>query len=134
MYSERMLDYFYNPRNVGVIKGADGMGKAVSNKTGDIVKLYIKVENQEVIDAKFQTYGSAGTIALSSVATELVLNKNVEDLLKITSTDITDIVGGMPQDKRYCADIVKEAIDESVYDYRRKLVGEKKPRKKKSKE
>jgi len=133
MYNDKMLEYFYNPKNVGVIKGADGMGKAVCDSTGEIVKLYVKVEDGKVTDAKFQTYGSAGTIALSSVATELVIGKNIEDLVKISEEDLCGVVAGMPADKNYCASIVKEAIDESVADYKRKLVGEKKPRKKKSK-
>lgn len=129
-YSEKVLDHFYNPRNVGVIKGASGMGKVNDSACGDIIRLYVQIENEVVVDAKFQAYGSPATIAVSSVASEIIKDKKLEELLQITKKQIKEELGELPQTKTYAYDLAVEAIYESVLDYERKLKGEKKPRKK----
>ena len=121
MYSEQVLNEFYNPQNVGVIKGASGVGKVGNPACGDIMKVYIMVENGKIVDAKFQTFGCAAAIASSSVATRMIIGKTIEEALKITNQDVIKELGGeMPSSKIHCSILAEEAIRAAVDNYYKK--------------
>ena len=105
MYNQKVLDEFYNPQNVGVIKGASGKGKTVCDKDGEIFKIYISVENGVVVDAQFQTFGCVAAIAATSVATRFLIGKTLEDAKAITVKDILNELGGsVPENKMHCVE------------------------------
>lgn len=117
MYNEKVLDHFRNPRNQGSIENADGAG-AVGNETcGDTMKIYIKVKNDTVDDVKFETLGCAAAISSSSVYTELVKGKTIEEALKITDDDVVRELGGLPEHKLHCSLLAERAFKEAVDDY-----------------
>lgn len=121
MYSEKVIDYFYNPRNVGEIENADGIGE-VGNKTcGDIMKIYLKIEEDIIIDAKFKTFGCGAAIATSSMATELIKGKTIEDALNITNKVVTDALDGLPPSKLHCSLLAEEGIRAAIIDYYKKV-------------
>ena len=121
MYSEQVLNEFFNPQNVGVIKGASGVGKVGNPACGDIMKVYIMVEGDKIVDAKFQTFGCAAAIASSSVATRMVIGKTIEEALKITNQDVIRELGGeMPSAKIHCSILAEEAIRAAVDNYYKK--------------
>lgn len=121
MYSKKVLDIFYDPQNVGVIKGANGVGKVVDDTCGEIVKIYINVENGKVQDAKFQTFGSPAIIASTSVATSLMIGKTLEECNAITSSQILDELGGnLPANKKYVCPLVESVIKNAVSNYHKK--------------
>ncbi|MCD6415534.1 MAG: Fe-S cluster assembly scaffold protein NifU [Planctomycetes bacterium] len=120
-YSEKVMDYFTNPRNIGVIDNADGVGLVGNPVCGDIMKLFIKVEDGRIVDAKFQTFGCAAAIASSSIVTEMVKGKTVEEALEISNRAVTEALGGLPARKRHCSVLAEEALQAAVLDYREKV-------------
>ncbi len=121
MYSQKLLDIFYNPTNYGVIKGANGVGKVVDDTCGEIVKIYISVENEKVIDAQFQTFGSPALISATCVATNLMIGKTLDECNKITSSQILEELGGeLPDNKRYVCPLAESAVKNAVSNYYKK--------------
>ena len=121
MYSEKVLNEFFNPQNVGVIKGASGVGKVGNPSCGDIMKVYIMVEGDRIVDAKFQTFGCAAAIASTSVATRMIIGKTIDEALKITNQDVIRELGGeMPSSKIHCSILAEEAIRAAVDNYYKK--------------
>ena len=120
MYTEKVMEHFMNPRNVGEIENADGTGKYGSPVCGDMMSISIKVENDRIADAKFKTFGCGSAIASSSVATEMMKGKTVEEALAITNDDIIDELGGLPPVKIHCSVLADQAIKAAIYDYARK--------------
>lgn len=121
MYSDRIMEEFLNPKNSGVIKGASSVGKVVSDIGSEIIKFFIKVEDGRITDCKFQTYGGVVAIALSSVATTLMLGKTILGVKRISSTDLVSAVGGeIPEDKKYLVTVVMTAIDKAIDNYENK--------------
>lgn len=120
MYNKKVMEIFQNPQNVGEIKGASGIGTSIDEQCGDIIKLYLQIYKNIVTDAKFKAFGCAGTIACGSVITELVLNKTVEEISKITSDEILKAVGGLPEQKVFSSIVAKVAIDKAILDYNKK--------------
>ena len=120
MYSEKVMDHFMNPRNVGEIEDASGVGEVGNAKCGDIMKIYIKVDDNDVItDVKFKTFGCGAAIATSSRATEMVMGKTVDEALKITKEMVTESLGGLPPVKLHCSVLAEEALHAAIEDYRK---------------
>jgi nitrogen fixation NifU-like protein len=117
MYSEKVMDHFYNPRNVGVIENADGVGKVGNPVCGDMMELFIKVKDEVIDDIKFRTFGCGAAIATSSMVTELVKGKTLEEALKITNQTVAEALGGLPKVKMHCSVLGEEALDAAIYDY-----------------
>lgn len=117
MYSNRIMEEFYNPQNFGVIKGASGVGKVTSDVGSEIIKIFIKVENDKIVDAEFQTFGGVVAIACSSIATTLMIGKSVKDIRKITTNSIVEIAGEIPENKMYIVQAVVSAVYASVDSY-----------------
>lgn len=120
MYSEKVMDHFSNPRNVGEIDNADGIGEVGNARCGDIMRMYIKVEDEIIKDVKFKTFGCGAAIATSSMATELIKGKKIEDALKLTNKSVTDALDGLPPAKMHCSVLAEEAIHAAVDDYKKK--------------
>lgn len=120
MYSEKVIDHFMNPRNVGEIEDAQGVGQVGNAKCGDIMKMYLKIENDIIVDAKFKTFGCGAAIATSSKATELIIGKTVDEALKVTNKAVADSLGGLPPVKMHCSNLAEEAIKAAIEDYRAK--------------
>lgn len=122
MYTEKVMDHFQNPRNVGEIKDADGIGEVGNMKCGDIMKLYLKIDENEVIqDIKFRTFGCGAAIATSSAITEMVIGKTVTEAEKVTNRDVADELGGLPPVKMHCSNLAAEALEAAIEDYRKRL-------------
>ena len=120
VYTEKVMDHFMNPRNVGEIEDASGVGEVGNAKCGDIMKIYIKVDENEVItDVKFKTFGCGAAIATSSRATEMVMGKTVDEALKITNEMVTESLGGLPPVKLHCSVLAEEALHAAIADYRK---------------
>ena len=120
MYSEKVMDHFMNPRNVGEIENASGVGEVGNAKCGDIMKIYIKVDDNDVItDVKFKTFGCGAAIATSSRATEMVMGKTVDEALQITNEMATESLGGLPPVKLHCSVLAEEALHAAIEDYRK---------------
>lgn len=118
MYNDKVLDYFNNPRNMGELENADGVGEVGSPICGDMMKLWIKVDGQGVIrDAKFKTFGCASAIASSSMATEMIIGKHIDEAKKLTNRDIVDALGGLPEHKIHCSVLAADAITRAINDY-----------------
>jgi nitrogen fixation NifU-like protein len=120
MYNEKVIKEFSCPKNVGEIADAEGVGKVGNAKCGDIMKMYLKIENDRVVDAKFQTFGCAAAIATSSVATELIKGKTVEEAMKITNKQVIAELEELPPQKIHCSVLAEEAIKAAIEDYRKK--------------
>lgn len=120
-YTEKVMDYFLNPRNMGEIPDANGVGEVGNPRCGDIMKMYLKIENGVVVDAKFKTFGCAAAIATSSVATELIIGKKIEDALKITNKDVIEFLGGLPVPKIHCSLLAEQSIKSAIEDYYERL-------------
>jgi len=116
-YSEKVMDHFANPRNVGVIENADGVGKVGNSVCGDIMNLYLRVENDIITDAKFKTFGCGAAIATSSMVTELVKGKTVTEALKISNRAVAEALGGLPPIKMHCSVLAEEALQAAIDDY-----------------
>ncbi len=116
-YSEKVMDHFANPRNVGEMKDADGIGEVGNPKCGDIMKMYIKVDNDVITDVSFKTFGCGAAIATSSMATELVKGHSIEDALKLTNKAVMEALDGLPPVKVHCSVLAEQAIKAAVSDY-----------------
>ena len=117
LYSEVVMDHFTNPRNVGVIEDADGVGEVGNAKCGDIMKIYLKIENETIVDAKFETFGCGSAIASSSMATEMIIGKSIHEALELTNKAVTEALGGLPAHKIHCSVLAEEAIKNALKDY-----------------
>lgn len=120
MYSEKVLDHFSNPRNVGEIAQADGVGTVGNAKCGDIMQIYLKVEDDIIQDVKFKTFGCGAAIATSSVATEMIKGKTLEEALRVTNKAVVDALDGLPAQKIHCSLLAEEAIQAAIEDYMKK--------------
>jgi len=120
MYTQKVIEHFSNPRNVGEIKDADGVGTVGNPSCGDIMKMYIKVENGIIKDVKFQTFGCGAAIATSSITTEMAIGKTLEEALKLTRGEIADELGGLPPIKMHCSNLAADALKAAIEDYRSK--------------
>ena len=118
MYTEKVKDHFFHPRNVGEIKDADGFGKVGNPKCGDVMAIYIKVKDNKISDIKFKTFGCAAAVATSSVLTEMVKGKTIDEALKITRGDVANELGGLPAIKMHCSNLAADALREAIKDYR----------------
>jgi len=119
-YTDKTMEHFRNPHNVGEIKDADGVGKVGNPVCGDIMKIYIKVKDNVITDVKFKTFGCGAAIATSSITTDMVKGKTIEDALKITNQQVTEALGGLPAVKRHCSVLAEEALRAAIDDYRSK--------------
>ena len=117
MYTEKVMDHFTNPRNVGEIQDADGVGMVGNPICGDVMKITIKVEGDRIKDAKFKTFGCGAAIAVSSMVTELVLGKTVEEALEISNKAVADALGGLPPKKMHCSNLGADALRKAIEDY-----------------
>ena len=117
MYTEQVMDHFMNPRNVGKMEDADGVGEVGNAKCGDIMKVYIKVEDGILTDVKFNTFGCASAIATSSMATELIKGKSIEEALQLTNQAVAEALDGLPPVKMHCSVLAEEAIKAAIEDY-----------------
>ena len=120
MYSEKVMDHFSHPRNVGVIEDANAVGQVGNLKCGDIMKIYMKIENGIIEDIKFQTFGCGAAVATSSMATELVKGKPIEEALKLTNSAVVEALEGLPPVKIHCSVLAEEAIKSAIADYYRR--------------
>ncbi|MBQ3269675.1 MAG: Fe-S cluster assembly scaffold protein NifU [Clostridia bacterium] len=127
-YTEQVMDHFMNPRNMGEIEDASGVGTVGNAKCGDIMRIYIKVENDVITDVKFKTFGCGAAIATSSKATELVKGLTLEEAEKITNKMVMDSLGGLPPVKVHCSVLAEEALHAAIQDYRERLEKGEKPR------
>ncbi len=120
MYNETVMEHFTNPRNVGEIEDADGVGEVGSPQCGDIMKIFLKVEDNIIKDIKFKTFGCASAIASSSILTEMVKGRTIEEALALTNKDVVDALGGLPPAKVHCSVLAEQAIRAAIEDYRAK--------------
>lgn len=116
-YSEKVMDHFANPRNVGEIENADGIGEVGNPKCGDIMKMYLKIKDGIIVDVKFKTFGCGAAVATSSMATELVKGKSIEDALKVTNKAVMEALDGLPPVKVHCSVLAEQAIKAALADY-----------------
>ena len=117
LYSEKVMDHFRNPRNVGVIEDADGVGEVGNAKCGDIMKIYLKIDGDIITDVKFETFGCGSAIASSSMATELIKGKPVSEALELTNKAVAEALDGLPAHKMHCSVLAEEAIRAALADY-----------------
>lgn len=117
LYSEKVMDHFRNPRNVGIIEDADGVGEVGNAKCGDIMKIYLKIENDIIEDVKFETFGCGSAIASSSMATELIKGKSIHDAMALTNKAVAEALDGLPPVKMHCSVLAEEAIKMALKDY-----------------
>ena len=117
LYSEKVMDHFRNPRNVGVIEDADGIGEVGNAKCGDIMKMYLKIEDDIISDVKFETFGCGSAIASSSMATEMIKGKPVSQLLELTNKAVVEALDGLPAHKLHCSVLAEEAVKSALKDY-----------------
>lgn len=120
MYTDKVMDHFTSPRNVGVIEDADGIGEVGNPKCGDIMRFYIKVEDDIITDVKFKTYGCGAAIATSSIATEMIKGKRIDEALKLTNKAVVEALDGLPPQKIHCSVLAEEAINAAIEDYKKK--------------
>ena len=117
LYSEKVMDHLMHPRNVGVIEDADGIGEVGNAKCGDIMKIYLKIENDIIVDVKFETFGCGSAIASSSMATEMIKGKSINDAMSLTNQAVTEALDGLPPVKIHCSVLAEEAIKNALKDY-----------------
>lgn len=120
LYSEKVMEHFRNPRNVGVIEDANGIGEVGNAKCGDIMKMYLKIENDIVEDVKFETFGCGSAIASSSMATELIKGQPVSEVKKLTNKAVAEALDGLPDYKMHCSVLAEEAIQSALEDYQKR--------------
>ena len=117
LYSEKVMDHFRNPRNVGVIEDADGVGEVGNAKCGDIMKIYLKIKDDTIDDVKFETFGCGSAIASSSMATELIKGKSLSEAMELTNKAVAEALDGLPAYKMHCSVLAEEAIQSALNDY-----------------
>ncbi len=117
LYSEKVMDHFTNPRNVGVIEDANGVGEVGNAKCGDIMKIYLKIENDIIEDVKFETFGCGSAIASSSMATEMIKGKSIQEAMALTNKAVAEALDGLPAHKMHCSVLAEEAIKNALKDY-----------------
>ena len=117
LYSDKVMDHFANPRNVGEIEDADGIGEVGNAKCGDIMKMYIKVDNGIISDVKFKTFGCGAAVATSSIATEMIMGKSIDDALKVTNKAVVEALEGLPPQKLHCSVLAEQAMKAALSDY-----------------
>jgi len=117
LYSDKVMDHFRNPRNVGTIENADGVGEVGNPKCGDIMKMYLKIEGDKIADVKFETFGCGSAIASSSMATEMIKGKPISEALSITNKAVAEALDGLPAYKMHCSVLAEEAIKAAIRDY-----------------
>ncbi|MFQ5574264.1 MAG: Fe-S cluster assembly scaffold protein NifU [Terriglobia bacterium] len=120
MYSEKVMDHFMNPRNVGEIDGADGVGTVGNPVCGDVMKMYITVEGERIADIKFKTFGCGAAIATSSMVTEIVRGKTLEEAAKVSNKTVAEALGGLPPQKMHCSNLAADAVQSAIEDYQSK--------------
>ncbi len=120
MYTEIVMDHFRNPRNVGSIDNPDGVGQVGNPKCGDIMKIYLKINDEVIEDVKFETFGCGSAIASSSMATELIKGKNINDAVELTNKAVIEALGGLPPVKVHCSVLAEQAVKAALYDYSQK--------------
>lgn len=120
MYNQKVLETFANPKNVGEIENADGVGTVGNAACGDIMQVFLKIEDDRIVDAKFKTFGCTAAIASSSIATEMVKGKTLDEALQIKNADVVEALEGLPPQKIHCSVLAEEAIAEAIKDYRNK--------------
>lgn len=119
MYTEKVLDHFNNPRNVGEIEDANAIGESTSSSCGDSMKIWLRINNNVIEDVKFKTFGCAAAIASSSIATEMIKGKTVDEALQLTSKQIAEELGGLPKHKLHCSVLAASALKNAIEDYRK---------------
>ncbi|MCF0228234.1 MAG: Fe-S cluster assembly scaffold protein NifU [Parasporobacterium sp.] len=117
LYTETVMDHFTNPRNVGSIENPDGVGEVGNAKCGDIMKIYLKIDDNVISDVKFETFGCGSAIASSSMATEMIKGMTIEDALNVTNKQVVEALGGLPPHKLHCSVLAEEAVKSAVKDY-----------------
>lgn len=117
LYTDKVLDHFTNPRNVGELEDADGIGEVGNAKCGDIMKMYIKVKDGIITDVRFKTFGCGAAVATSSIATELIVGKSIDDALKLSNKAVVEALDGLPPSKVHCSVLAEQAIKSAVTDY-----------------
>ena len=120
LYSEKVMDHFRNPRNVGVIEDANGIGEVGNAKCGDIMKMYLKIEDEVIKDVKFETFGCGSAIASSSMATEMIKGQPVSEAMKLTNKAVAEALDGLPDYKMHCSVLAEEAIKSALEDYEKR--------------
>ena len=120
MYTDKVMDHFTNPRNVGEIKQADGVGEVGNAKCGDIMRIYLQVEDNIITDVKFKTFGCGAAIATSSMITEMVKGKTIDEALKISNDAVAQALDGLPPAKMHCSNLAADALHEAIRDYKEK--------------
>ncbi len=120
MYNEKVMEAFKNPKNVGEIENASGVGTVGNASCGDIMQISLKIENDIIVDAKFKTFGCAAAIATSSTATDMIIGMTVEEALKVTNKKVVECLGGLPSQKIHCSVLAEEAIKKAIEDYQAK--------------
>jgi nitrogen fixation NifU-like protein len=119
-YSEKVMDHFMNPRNVGEIKDANGIGEVGNPRCGDIMKMYIKVKDNKIEDIKFLTFGCGAAVATSSMVTEMIKGKTLDKALEITNQQVAEALDGLPPIKMHCSNLAEQAVKKAIEDYRKK--------------
>ena len=119
-YNDKVMDHFSNPRNVGAIEGASGVGTVGNAQCGDIMKVYLKIEDDVVLDAKFKTFGCGAAVATSSMATEMIIGCTIKEALSITNKQVLEALGGLPPAKIHCSVLAEEALQAALWDYAQK--------------
>ena len=117
LYSEKVMDHFTNPRNVGEIEDADGIGEVGNAKCGDIMKMFLKIDNGVITDIKFKTFGCGAAVATSSMATEMIKGRKLEDALKLTNMAVVEALDGLPDSKLHCSVLAEQALKAAISDY-----------------
>lgn len=120
MYSEKVMEHFANPRNVGEIENADGVGEVGNASCGDIMKIFLKIENNIITDVKFKTFGCGAAIATSSIATEMIIGKTIQEALELTNKAVVEALDGLPSAKLHCSVLAEEAVKSAIADYYKK--------------
>jgi len=120
MYSEKVMDHFANPRNVGEIENPDGVGQVGNPSCGDIMRITLRIENNVIVNAKFKTFGCGAAVASSSIATEMIIGKTVDEALKLTNRAVMEALGGLPPVKMHCSVLAEQAVQAAIEDYRSK--------------
>ncbi|HPN98814.1 MAG TPA: Fe-S cluster assembly scaffold protein NifU [Syntrophorhabdaceae bacterium] len=119
-YSDKVMDHFMNPRNMGEIEDADGVGEVGNPSCGDVMKLYLKIQDDKIVDVKFKTFGCGAAIASSSMTTELIKGKTIDEALILSNQAVAEALGGLPPAKEHCSVLAEDALKAAIEDYRKK--------------